>query len=149
MDEAALVRRMLGLTITTAQARKTFPGTPASVFYAHAPVSDRGRTLTLRAAFDAARIHAERVATEARAAAQAAAFAADEAQRQAAAAGPALTYVTEVIDRELAALTASLVARAARPRAVAMVERIDGVNRRHAARACARLAARGGADDPS
>lgn len=130
---------MMGLTITAAQARRTFPGIPPSVFYAIAPPSDRGRVMTFGAAFDAARRHAQREAQEAKAALAAAGCEADAEEARAAAALPAVAYLAEVIERETGALADSLRARSASPRALSTVERIAAVNARQISRARARI----------
>lgn len=144
MDERRLVARLVGLTITTAQARRTFPGIPASVFYGIAPPSDRGRLLTFGAAFKAARHHAQEEACEARQALAAAAHAADLAERQAAVAPVALAYVSGVVEREVETLAASLRARAASPRAIQTLELIAGRCARQIGRAHVRIAGKGG-----
>lgn len=144
MDEAALVRRLMGLTITTAQARKTFPATPPGLFFKAAPPADRGRLLTFGEAFRIASRHAEEAVAEAQIARAAAAQAADLAQRQAACAAPAFDLVAKVIDREIGALADSLRARVASPRAVTTLSLIQGRCARQIGRSRARIARKGG-----
>jgi hypothetical protein len=149
MDEPRLVSRLMGLTISVAQAKKTFPGIPPGLFFDAAPPSDRGRLLTFGDAFRIAKRHAEAEALTNRQARAMAGRAAARDARKDAVSLPALDFVAEVIAHEVEALCVSLVARSAPPRAVQSISRIKGIGDRHADRARVRLAKKRGAHVPA
>lgn len=138
--EQRLIARMLALTVSVAQAKRSFPGTPPRLFYEVAPHDGRGRFLTLGQAFQIARVHAEAEAAETKAVRAADDRAAALAERQASAALPALDQLAGQIAAEMAALTTSLLARGASHRARLITEGVAGLNARHAARGRARVA---------
>lgn len=143
MDDAALVRRLMGLPVPVATAKRIFPGTPPGLFFEAAPFDGRGRALPLRSAFAIALRHAEEAAREARQACAAAARAADLEEARAAAAAPALDYTARVIEEELSTLADSLRARSASPRAIETLSLIEGRCARQIARARARISQKG------
>lgn len=139
MDDDALVRRVLSVQITVVTARRLFPGVSRSELYAAAPHDGHGRRLSLRRAFEIARLQFETEAGQARAARATETRADALAARQAAAALPTLDHLAALIAHQGETLEASLRERGAGERAVAAVSRVAAVNLRHAARVHARL----------
>lgn len=149
MDDRRLVARLMGLTVSVAQAKRTFPATPPCLFFEAAPPGDRGRLLTFGEAFRIARRHAEETAAEARATRAAAAKAADAEAARAACAAPALAHLASVIEAELSGLVASLRARSASPRAIQTLDLIAGRCGRQIGWARSRLDRKGARNVPA
>lgn len=143
MDEVRqrrLITRMMGMTLPVAKAKKAFPGTPASLFFAVAPPGDRGRFLTLGQAFEIAKAFAEAEAAEAAAQRAAQDRETAAAEKRATAALPAVDHLAGVIAAEMAAIYASLRRRGASDYAISLIETASGRSARHAARARVRVA---------
>lgn len=151
--EERLVARMMGLTLSVAQAKRSFPGTPPRLFYEVAPHDGCGRFLTLGQAFQIARVHAEAEAAETEARLAADHRETSQAENRAAAALPAMDHLAGQIAAEMAALVSSLHARGASDRAKRITLGVAGLTTRHAARGRARIMrqiSKGGpANDPT
>lgn len=138
--EPRRIARMLGLSISVAQAKRTFPGIPPGLFYAAAPHDGRGRFLTLGEAFAIAKASAEAEAAEAAAQRVAQDRETAAAEKHATAALPAVDHLAGVIAAEMAAIYASLRRRGASDYAISLIETASGRSARHAARLRVRVA---------